>query len=244
MSKLICSLTHLDSAWHPAVGGVYVQENATSSFFIDWWSCLWLKKTAVLILKQQAKPGPPEPALTFSILGTDVLFSLYEDALDSYESNASEGPTCTLWWTLELHHHESEWQPNILVQTLTFCLPTSFQCFVVGLVSLMWSLLPSRAAWGQSAGIRLCGGASDCPGWIRLWVWLQAFYCSVVHDSKGMSQRKLSVSESGRFRIHMCHPWCSALQGLCSICQHEEEVLNVKSRKIIKCEERQLLCVA
>lgn len=21
--------------------------------------------------------------------------------------------------------------------------------------------------------------ASDCPGWIRLWVWLQGFYCSL-----------------------------------------------------------------
>ena len=61
---------------------------------------------------------------------------------------------------------------------LAFCLPTSFQCPVVWLAPLMWSVLPCSAAWGQSAGIQLCGGAapaSDCPARIRPWVRLQGF---------------------------------------------------------------------
>lgn len=113
---------------------------------------------------------------------------------------------------------KSEWQANIQPQTLTFFLPTSFhRCPVVWLAPLMWSVLPCSAAWGQPAGIRPCGGAasaSDCPGRIRLWVRLQAFYCPMVHDSVGTSRGKRAVSEGGRFRIHVCHPWCAALRGL------------------------------
>lgn len=32
------------------------------------------------------------------------------------------------------------------------------------------------------------------------------FIAQMVHDSAGTSRGKLSVSEGGRFRMHMCHP--------------------------------------
>ena len=60
----------------------------------------------------------------------------------------------------------------------------------------------------QSAGIQFFGAAasaSDCPARIRVWVRLLAFYFSMVHDSAVTFQQKLSVSEGGRFRIHVCH---------------------------------------
>lgn len=104
--------------------------------------------------------------------------------------------------------------------SLAFQSPHIISAASCGLTSpcrLMWPPdMGAWLAWGQSAGIQRCGDqspASDCPGRISLWIWLQAFYCSMGHDSLGTSQWKLSVTEGGRFRIHVCHPWCPASTG-------------------------------